>query len=118
MATRDQTDSVLRVVLVLFALLLLLPVVMMVVAFPMMGGWMMGPGYGGRTPLWGWAMALVAVLVLLAVGYAVYRLLAGGESGGLRADPALEELRMAYARGDISEEEFESRQRRLRRDRD
>jgi putative membrane protein len=31
-------------------------------------------------------------------------------------DPALEELRMAYARGDLSEEEFEERRERLRQE--
>ncbi|WP_458189096.1 SHOCT domain-containing protein [Haladaptatus sp. NG-WS-4] len=112
MTTASQNDSWLRIVLVVLAVILLVPTLLMLFAFPMMGGWMMGPGYGGQVPVWGWGMMLVPLLVVLGLGYLLYRALAGGGSG----DAALEELRLAYARGDISEEEFETRRERLRHD--
>ena len=108
------TDDTLRIVLIIVAALVLAPVLMMVVAFPMMnywGGGMMGYGmYGGGSGLWGLGMGLVWLIVLVGVGYLVYRWFAGGR---LAADPALEELRLAYARGEISDEEFEERRDRL-----
>ncbi len=114
MTTADRDDSWLRLVIVILAVVLLAPMLMMAFAFPMMGGWMMGQGYGGQTPLWGWGMMLVSLLVVLGLGYVLYRAVARDGSGG---DAALEELRLAYARGDISEEEFESRRERLRHER-
>ncbi|MFC7044725.1 SHOCT domain-containing protein [Halobacteriaceae archaeon GCM10025711] len=105
-------DSLLRVVLVVLAVLLLLPVLMMAFVGPMMGMWMTGSPMGGVTPLWTLGVPLVFVAVLVAVGYLLYRTVAGGTG----ADPALEELRMAYARGDLTDDEFEERRRRLHRD--
>ncbi|WP_327051915.1 SHOCT domain-containing protein [Halomicrococcus gelatinilyticus] len=113
MTTTNRDDSWLRLIVVVLAIVLLAPMLMMVFAFPMMGGWMMGPGYGGQAPLWGWVMALVPLLVVVGLGYVLYRALTRDGTGG---DDALEELRMAYARGDISEEEFESRRHRLRQE--
>nr|WP_305080130.1 SHOCT domain-containing protein [Natronomonas sp. LN261] len=49
-------------------------------------------------------------------GRSLYRWLVGGGRAGAVTDPALEELRMAYARGDLSEEEFEERRERLRQE--
>ncbi|WP_232701258.1 SHOCT domain-containing protein [Halobacterium wangiae] len=110
MTGNQGSDSLLRVVLVVLAVVLLSPLLMMVVAMPMVG--MMG--WGGRTwvsPLWGFSAMLVSLLVVLGVGYVLYRALT---DTGETVDPALEELRLAYARGDISDEEFEQRRRRLR----
>ncbi|MFB9807278.1 SHOCT domain-containing protein [Haladaptatus pallidirubidus] len=109
MTAAHQNNSWFRLIVVILAVILFAPMLMMVFAFPMMGGWMMGPGYGGQAPVWGWVMMLVSLLVVLALGYVLYRALAGG-------DAALEELRLAYARGDISEEEFDTRRERLRRE--
>jgi putative membrane protein len=88
---------------------------MMGLAFPLMGMWgggMMG-GYGtyGGSGLWGLGMALIWIVVLIGGGYLLYRWLAGSRS--VVSDPALEELRLAYARGDISEEEYEERRSKL-----
>lgn len=111
-------DGLLRAIVVVLAAVLLLPVLMMAVAMPMMGMMgMWGMGGVGYSPLVGLVMGLVPLLVLVAVGYVVYRAVAG--RGSVRvSDPALEELRLAYARGEISDEEFDERRRRLRRDRD
>jgi putative membrane protein len=77
---------------------------------PMHDGWMGGGTTGGS--VWWWAFALLwrlALLgVLVVVGYLLYRAAAGE-----RTDPAVRELRSAYARGDISEEEYERRRERL-----
>lgn len=56
-------------------------------------------------------MMLVWLVGLLGIGYLLYRSLAGGMQTKSASDPALEELRLAYARGDLSEEEFEQRRR-------
>ena len=120
MSSRHTTDRTLRIVLVVVAALVLAPMLMMTLAFPMMGMWGGGMGYGGMmggsgmyggSGLWGWGMMLVWLVVLVGGGYLVYRLLSG--SGGVAADPALEELRLAYARGDISEEEYDERRTKL-----
>ncbi|GAA5049108.1 SHOCT domain-containing protein [Haladaptatus pallidirubidus] len=109
MATTDNNSSLTRIVLIVLVVLLAVPMLMMAFAFPMMGGWMTG-GYAGGVPVWGWFMMLIPLVVIVALGYLAYRELAGDEFGG---DPALSELRVAYARGDISDEEFETRRERL-----
>lgn len=111
----EQADgSLLRIVVVVLAVVLLSPLLMMAVAMPMVGmmGW---GGQMGFSPLWGFAAMLLSLLVVVGVGYVLYRALVGtGGAGDSAADPALEELRMAYARGDLSDEEFEQRRERLR----
>ena len=71
--------------------------------------------------MWGWGsepisilvlMWMIPLLVLLVGGYFLYRVLTSSSSEG--SDPALEELRLAYARGDLTYEEFEERQDQLR----
>ncbi|PSP86299.1 hypothetical protein BRC83_01140 [Halobacteriales archaeon QS_1_68_17] len=66
----------------------------------------------GTSPLWGFGSMLLLVLVVAGVGSALYR----GLDGEPR-DRALEELRLAYARGELSDEEYEERRDRLERDR-
>ena len=57
-------------------------------------------------------MMLVFLLVLLGIGYLIYR--AFTRESLSSNDPALEELRLAYARGELSQEEFEQRRENLR----
>ncbi|ELY66480.1 SHOCT domain-containing protein [Natronococcus jeotgali] len=73
-----------------------------------MGGW---GGWGGGWLFW--PLVLVGLLALAAVWV-------GSRDGGSTArartgepDRALEELRERYARGDLSDEEFERRRRKL-----
>ena len=104
-------DTLLRAVVVIVAVFFLVPLAMMVVMMPLMGpghGWI---GNGAVGILW-FLPWIVAIVLLLGVGYALYALL--GSGGG--ADPALEELRQAYARGDLTDEEFDRRRERLRRE--
>jgi putative membrane protein len=79
----------------------------------MMAWW--GDGMaGGQAPVWGLGMMLVWLVVLLGIGYLLFRGLVGGLGTSDGSDPALEELRLAYARGDLSETEFEERRAKLR----
>jgi len=118
MSNQPTSNDTLRLVLIVLAIIVLAPMLMMVLVFPMMGMWgggMMG-GYGGMggfgvSPIWGIAMSLVWLVVLVGGGYLVYRWATGTGSAG--TDPALEELRLAYARGDVTEEEYEARRSRL-----
>lgn len=111
-----RNDAAIRMILIVLALILLLPILMMAFAWPMMGMW-----EGGH--MWGWEGHTVSVWVmmlmwllplglLLLVGYLVYRGLV--PSPDRTGDPALEELRLAYARGDLTDEEFDKRRERLR----
>ena len=119
MASQNQQDSLLRIVLVVIVVLVLLPLLIMAFMMPMMGtmGWWDGGGMGmGFSPLWGVGMAILFLVVLLGIVYLLFRALVGG--GDQYDDPALEELRMAYARGDLSDEEYQQRRDRLERHRD
>ncbi|WP_276252377.1 SHOCT domain-containing protein [Haloarcula rara] len=115
----DQTsDGLLRAVLLVLAVIVLLPVLTMALAMPMMGmmGWWWNGGMAsGFSPLWGIGMMLVWVLVLGGIGYLLYRAFAGRTTSSTRTDPALRELRVAYARGDLTKEEFEERRSKLSR---
>lgn len=112
-----DTDSLLKLVLVVVLAVVFLP---MLVMLPMMG--MFGWTHMGGTGMWDgpfswfvWLMMLVLPLVVLAgVGYVAYRLLT--QADGRQTDTAMAELRRAYARGELSDEEFETRRERLRRD--
>jgi len=119
-----ELDATTIVVLVLGALLVL-PLLTMglwgggMMGGPMMGGGMWGGGmWGGETaPGWmllaGLLSRLLTLLVLVGVGYLGYRALTGRADG---ADQAVEELRMAYARGDLTDEEYERRRQTLEED--
>ncbi|WP_254272351.1 SHOCT domain-containing protein [Haloarcula marina] len=110
-------DSLSSTLLIVLGAILLLPVLGMVVMMPMMGMW--GWGHMADTGMWGtgggsliWmVMWLVPLAVLGGLGYLFYRVLGGTVDES--ADPALDELRLAYARGDLSDEEFERRRQRL-----
>ena len=118
MTTRRSNDGLIRIVVVILGVVVLFPLLMMVFAMPMMGmmGWWWGDGMaGGLSPLWGLGMMLVWLVVLLGIGYLLYRGLVGGLRADVPSDPALEELRLAYARGDLTEEEFEERRAQLQR---
>lgn len=123
MTTTSTTDTgdrtLVRLVLAVLAVLVLAPVFAMALGMPLMAG--MGWGWhdgmmAGTAPWWGFGMGLVWLVVLIGLGYLVYRAVvapAGGEG-----DAALRELRLAYARGDLTDEEFESRRAVLESDRD
>ena len=86
---------------------------------PMMGGmWGTGMHAGGSSvpgwlPLVGTLIQLLYLAAIVGVGYLAYRHFAGAAG----SDPAVEELRLAYARGDLTEEEYEQRRKTLQNDR-
>lgn len=112
--------------------LILLAVVVALFVFPvlfmglgMMGvGGMMGGAWGGHMwdggttggwfPLIGLVMQLLFLLALVGGAYLLYRAVAGDDG----QDHAIEELRSAYARGELSDEEYENRREALERDRE
>lgn len=109
-------DGLLRTVLIVLLVILALPLVMMLVMIPTMG--LVGWGHMDAGTMWaggGWGVMvlgmLVPLLVLLGLGYLLWRGLGGTETGS--RDPAIAELRQAYARGELSDDEFETRYERL-----
>ena len=109
-----SNDGLLRVILIVIGLLVLLPMLMMAFAWPMMGMWdgHMWGVEGQPMSLWFILFLwIVPLAVILAVGYLLFRLLV--DEGGHGSTPALAELRLAYARGDLTDEEFETRRERL-----
>ena len=110
------------VVLVIVGAFVVFP--LLFVGFGMMGvGPMMGGAWGGHmwgdgaTPGWLVVLSLVMQLLFLAslVGavYLAYRAVTSRESDG---EEALEALRLAYARGDLTDDEYEQRREALERD--
>lgn len=85
---------------------------------PMMGGmWsggMWGAGGASGWMLGGVVMQLLALAIVVGGIVLGYRAVTAQDDA---ADPALAELRAAYARGDLSDEEYERRRERLETDR-
>ncbi len=73
----------------------------------MWDGWHWGWGF-----FWMWIFWLLVLVVVVAV---LWRALAGTGSARVWVDPAEQELRMRYARGEIDAEEYERRLADLRR---
>jgi putative membrane protein len=107
------------VVLLLVAALILLPLLTMGLGGGMMGGGMWGGhmwndgGVSGWWLLVGLLGRVLTLLVVVGVGYLLYRALTESGDG---ADEAMDELRLAYARGDLNDEEYERRRERLESD--
>lgn len=77
------------------------------------GGWhMMGPGMMGSFG-WGWFMPVFMLLFFGLVIWAIVAVVRGAsqsdgyQTSSIRSDSALEALKMRYAQGKISIEEFE-----------
>lgn len=106
--TRGRYSELVRLVIIGLVIVLLTPLLMMMFMMPMMPmmGGMVGDGTMTMSPMWSLIMMLGGFIVLLVFGYVLYRAFRGSVSN---TDPAIEELRMAYARGDITKEEFEQR---------
>ncbi|MFC7020267.1 MULTISPECIES: SHOCT domain-containing protein [Haloarcula] len=120
----DKTDDIrlITIVLIIIGAFVLFPMFFM--GFGMMGvGPMMGGTWGGH--MWGdgtmsgWmyvvgiVMQLLFLAALLVGGYLLYQAIAGNKSN---SNQALEELRLAYARGELTDDEYEQRREALKRD--
>ncbi|MDF9748140.1 SHOCT domain-containing protein [Natrinema salsiterrestre] len=115
MSSLNQIDTT-TIVFLILGVIIVLPILTMGMGFGgMMGyGGMMG-GYGttsGWWPLVGMLVQLVFLLVLLGGGYLVFHRVTESQSS---RNPAME-VRTAYARGDLSDEEFEERCANLSRE--
>ena len=111
--TSDDSALWTAVYVVLF--LLAIPVLMMLVMMPLMVGvgWDMHTAWHGSGGGWGWILMWFApILVLVGFGYLLYTF--GGSNNKSHDFKAMDELRTAYARGNLSEEEFEHRLKKLR----
>ena len=113
MSSSNQLDTTTIVLLILGAIILL-PLLTMGMGFGgMMGyGGMMGQygGTGGWWPFVGMLVPLIFLLILLGGGYLIFQRMSETQTS---RNPAMEELRTAYARGDLTDEEFESRRDKL-----
>ena len=119
MATTTNTTQLVVIALAALAVLVFLPALFMGGGMMGYGGGMMGPMYGTDAPGWMLFVGALGQLLLFAVvvglGYLGYKALT--ETGaGTETDAAMEELRAAYARGDIDDDEFDRRKERLQRD--
>lgn len=107
-----MADDLVKIIVIVLGIILVLPMAMMLLIWPMGGMW--GGGHMWNNGDAGWlGLASWAVIMLILLG-AIGLFLRGflqAERGD--TDPALEELRMAYARGELSDEEFEERRNRL-----
>lgn len=113
--TMTTDDSALRTAVYVVLLLLAIPILMMLVMMPVMAGvgWDMHTAWHGSGGGWMWGlMMLVPVVVLAGFGYLLYTIVSS--SNRQQGGRAGEELRAAYARGDLSDDEFEQRRKRLR----
>ncbi|GAA0508950.1 putative membrane protein [Halorubrum aquaticum] len=117
----DDTRLV-TILLIIIGAFVIFPMVFM--GFGMMGfgsmmGGMWGGGMWGDGTMSGWmfivgiVMQILFLAAIIGGGYLIYRAVVGSESG---SDQALEELRLAYARGDLTEDEYEQRREALERD--
>lgn len=121
--TQRTDDSDLGVfLLAALGILVLFPVLFM--GFGMMGtGTMMGGMWGGHMwgdstasgwlPIVGLLVQVVFLSALLGGTFLLYRTVSGDRG----RDPEIEELRSAYARGELTDEEYEKRRDVLEHDR-
>jgi putative membrane protein len=123
MTTNSIDRRLVPLVLAALGVLVLLPVLLV-------GGGMMGyMGYGpmmgvqggmwangGAAPGWLFLVGAVLQLLFLAVAVGAGYLLSRAVTGRPGGDDALAALRLAYARGDLDDDEFERRRDVLDRD--
>lgn len=124
MSNEKSELGLVTVLLILLTAFVLIPLLFMGVGMlgggPMMGGmWDSGMWDDGTIPGWlllaGILLRLLFLAALVVGGYLIYKTIKGRERD---VDPALEELRLAYARGELTDEEYEQRRDALERDTD
>ena len=117
----ENTDDtrLITILLIVIGAIIILPMGFEMMGFGSMMGGMWGGGMWGDGAVSGWmfivgiVMQLLFLAALVGGGYLIYRAIAGGVSD---SDQVLEELRLAYARGEVTDEEYEQRREALERD--
>lgn len=123
MSNATESTNLVTILLIILGALLLVP--LLFAGFGMMGSGHVADGMWGSGAMMdgsvsGWLLAvwiLMRVLFLVAIVGGVYIVVRAIQGREADTDPALEELRQTYARGELSDEEFEQRRERLERDR-
>lgn len=113
----SANDTALRTAVLVVVLLFAVHLFGVVLMMPMMAGagWGMYSTWHGTASGWAWLpMLVVPLLVLAGLGYLGYRVLEQNDEANQAA--ALDELRTAYARGELTDEQFERRRERLLQD--
>ncbi|TZE81006.1 SHOCT domain-containing protein [Calorimonas adulescens] len=77
----------------------------------MLNGW--NGGWGTGTFIWGLFSMIIQIAVIIGVIYLVIHLININGNGHRKGNDALEILKERYARGEISEEEYEEKKKRL-----
>ena len=107
-----SNDGLLRLILIIVVAILLVPFLMMLLMVQLVGFGQMWYFNGTRGALWPLlVVGLICLIVIFGIIYLLYRAILGLPRD--RSDAALEELRRTYARGELSDEEFEERRERL-----
>lgn len=110
-----SNERFLRLVLLLVVAILLLPFLMILFMLPVMGLGHLWYWDGTRSSLWPLlVIGLICLVIIFGIIYLLYRAIVGVQRD--RSDAALNELREAYARGELTDEEFEERRERLQRE--
>lgn len=99
-----RSSTLIQGILLVLPVLLLVPSFLMMLMMPMMDGMAM-------SPIWGIGMMMLFLLVVSGIGYALYRAFTSEKT--TPHNPALAELRIAYARGELTQEEFDQRREDL-----
>lgn len=108
----SSEHDLVRLVVAIVAIVLLLPLFLIAFTVPFVGMWTgRHMGDGATVPGIWLLMWVLSLAILIVAGYLLYRLFS---SSGRTSDPAFDELRRAYARGELTDEEFEQRRERLR----
>ncbi|MDO8636488.1 MAG: SHOCT domain-containing protein [Dehalococcoidia bacterium] len=108
----NGTKTTLIIIGVVILVLILLP---SLGGVAMMGGGMMGPGFGGWGGGFGWIwMIIIWVAIIAGVVWAV-RAIAGSNDNrpNYQEESAMDIIKKRYARGEIGHEEFEEKKRML-----
>lgn len=121
MTENTNNSQIVTIILIVVGALVIFPMFFMGFGMmgtgPMMGGMWGGGMWGDGTTSWmfiaGIVMQLLFLAALLGGGYLVYRAIASSEND---SNQALEELRVAYARGNLTDDEYEQRRETLERD--
>lgn len=122
MTTTTDDTTLAAIVLLIIGALVVLPVLFMstgMMGVGHMDGTIAGSGMWADSQVAGWllvAWILIRLLFLAAILGGLYLVVRAITTDDDTTDPALEELRQAYARGELSDEEYETRRNRLERD--